>query len=1045
MRGSYVLVLLLVIPLASGLVTDLDVPEIEHEIGHEIILKSNDHRWTQSMWDGLEKHDITPLRQLSDYEILAWRSNLDLIELEDFEFSNGHNSNWRGGKIYSEGFVGEIRVVFEPNLPSSAFEYLIDSFSYFDLEISNDFEHYNSVIPHKERFFVGDNFDITSLLKIEGILWIEPVLSTEARNLQASSLMATGGFLQTPHWSFGLNGSGVVLGIADSGIDSDHSCFRNATGPGEFGSNGSNAIGIIGNNHRKILAINNSIDSADTMGHINFRHGTHTAGSLACFDVYDYRDGSIPSSASSMAHGAKIVVQDIVSADGWVPPDNVSELLSEAAMFGSIIHSNSWGDDTTEYTARSGEFDAWSLQMPWSLAFVAPGNTGGALLEPANARNIAAIGASTKAEDPGKWPSSSIGPTEYDTFGIFALAPGVSIQSAKADGIEDSYNDDLRSSSGTSMSTPTAASFAGVLQQMVQDGWFVGSDENLHAVSLESITPNWASIGNNSILLGEGFTPSGPLLKALLSVATTEINNSNNYSFRNNENGFGVLNLSELIDFSLLNGGFIAENLSPTPDVWIHDSFRLVNKTTTQWLEERTDGNNVLDDITNLPWDGSGAIGPFLEDGQNWTKRLVPDGDDVTFSMSFNAAPEPYLIDDLQLVARMSNGFSAIGGIYDGDGFSSWFDSSLNLDNYSLFPKSNETTVQIKISSSDLEDVEWIDIEVRARYISPGPNPGYIGLGGDKVGFALVSKGVIRDSTNWEDSDNDGLANIQDSCPNEAPGVWDLNNDGCIDDSDGDLIKDPIDLCVSENSTGFDIDRDGCIDDSDNDGVGDDVDICQTIDPSPFFPVGSDGCRPVDNPPEINLVSISGIENGVWEGILEVIWEIVDDDNDFFKTGARLLLHQNSNQSSYFSINDCNFNTVNERNYVTFSCVWMMPDDLPLFDVSGKEMHVQLYVQTLNQSPEAYLSTIYFDDNRNFSTNWINPMLEIDDKKAVKDEPWVISQRRAVFWGVAGLIGMGILLFRIWVNNNENIDSFGVGFEENYVGKEKPVLNYENE
>ena len=40
---------------------------------------------------------------------------------------------------------------------------------------------------------------------------------------------------------------------------------------------------------------------------------------------------------------------------------------------------------------------------------------------------------------------------------------------------------------------------------------------------------------------------------------------------------------------------------------------------------------------------------------------------------------------------------------------------------------------------------------------------------------------------------------------------------------------------------------------------------------------------------------------------------------------------------------------------------------------------------------------------------------------------------------------MGILLFRIWVNNNENIDSFGVGFEENYVGKEKPVLNYENE
>ena len=89
------------------------------------------------------------------------------------------------------------------------------------------------------------------------------------------------------------------------------------------------------------------------MGHINFRHGTHTAGSLACFDVYDYRDGSIPTNGSSMAHGATMVVQDIVSAEGWVPPENVSELLSEAAMYGSISLSYSWFDYTTEYTARS--------------------------------------------------------------------------------------------------------------------------------------------------------------------------------------------------------------------------------------------------------------------------------------------------------------------------------------------------------------------------------------------------------------------------------------------------------------------------------------------------------------------------------------------------------------------------------------------------------------------------------------------------------------------------------------------------------------------
>ena len=1045
MRGGTILALLLIIPLASGLITNVEIPEVEKKLGFEVIISSNQNQWTQSMWDDLEMHGITPLRMLSDTEALVWRSDLSLIDLVGFDLSNGHDVNWRGGEINLEDYRGEIRVVFEPNLPPSAFEYLIASFSSFGLEISNNVEDYNSVIPHKERIFIDKGFEISSLLDIEGVLWIEPVLSTEARNLQAASLMATGNYLQTTQWSYGLNGSGVVLGIADSGIDVDHSCFRNATNPGDIGSDGVNAIGIIGEEHRKVLSINNSIDSADTMGHINFRHGTHTAGSLACFDVYDYRDGSVPSNASSMAHGAKVVVQDIVSADGWVPPENISELLSEAAMFGSIIHSNSWGDDTTEYTARSGEFDAWAVQMPWSLAFIAPGNTGGTLLEPANARNVAAIGASTKAVSPVKWPSSSIGPTESGTIGIFALAPGVSIQSAKADGIEDSYNDDLRTSSGTSMSTPTAASFAGVLQQMVQDGWLVGSNEILHNVSLDSITPNWATLGNNSILLGEGFTPSGPLLKALLSVATTGIDNSDNYSFRNNENGFGILNLSELIDFSILNNGYISKELSPTPDVWIHDSFRLVNKTTAEWLNERTDGGDVLDDITSLPWDGSGAVGPFLTSGQSWTKRLVPNGNDITFSMSFNAAPEPYLVNDLQLVARMSNGYSAIGGMYDGDGFSSWFNSTLDFDNVSLFPKSNETTMQIKISSSDLEDVEWMDVEVRARYITPGPNAGYIGLGGDKVGFALVSKGVIRDSTSWEDSDGDGLANIEDSCPNEAPGIWDLDGDGCVDDSDGDGVKDPIDLCISENSTGFDIDRNGCIDDFDGDGIGDNLDLCFTINPNPLFPVSSDGCRPVDRHPEINSVSISGIENGIWEDILQITWEINDDDGDFFKTGAKLLLHQNSSQSSYFSIKDCSFNILNNNDSKQFMCLWKIPDDLPLFDISGKEMHVQLHVQTLNQSPEAYLSTIYFDDTTNFSSNWMNPLLKNDDKAAVKDEPWAVSQRRAMFWGVIGLVGVGILLFRIWANNNENIDLSGAKIKENHYYYKKSLLNDENE
>ena len=59
----------------------------------------------------------------------------------------------------------------------------------------------------------------------------------------------------------------------------------------------------------------------------------------------------MPVNGSTLAHGAKLVVQDIVSSEGWSPPD-VDRLLWETSLHGGMIHSNSWGDDTTAYTER---------------------------------------------------------------------------------------------------------------------------------------------------------------------------------------------------------------------------------------------------------------------------------------------------------------------------------------------------------------------------------------------------------------------------------------------------------------------------------------------------------------------------------------------------------------------------------------------------------------------------------------------------------------------------------------------------------------------
>ena len=96
------------------------------------------------------------------------------------------------------------------------------------------------------------------------------------------------------------------------------------------------------------------------------------------------------------------------------------------------------------------------------------------------------------------------------------------------------------------------------------------------------------------------------------------------------------------------------------------------------------------------------------------------------------------------------------------------------------------------------------------------------------------------------------------------------------------------------------------------------------------------GCRPVDNPPEIYQYSISGIDDGLWNGDLFVSWSVKDLDGDLFDAGARVLLHQNLTEQSSFSIAGCDF--VQKGENETFTCSWHVPEDLPIFDIKEKEI-----------------------------------------------------------------------------------------------------------
>ena len=464
-----------------------------------------------------------------------------------------------------------------------------------------------------------------------------------------------------------LDGSGVVIAVADTGIDMDHSCFRNSTFE----------VGGPGLEHRKIVHLNDTVDDWDTQGHQQFRHGTHIAGILAC----DQLDGD--SSMRSLSHGAKLVVQDIVNSSGWVVPEDVTSLLAESSRYGAVINSWSWGDNTVNYTERSSMIDKWTIENPWSLVFVAPGNTGNTMLEPSNAYNVVSVVASDSNQNGSLWSGNSHGPDVNERRGTFIAAPGMSIVSAKADGTKLGMNNESYAMTGTSMAAPMAASFTALLQELIQTEY--------------------------------GYTPSAPLLRAMLASSGEALTGGDPDSMQ----GYGRPSLESF------ENGFI-----------VHDSYAV-----NDWVELIQSRGGVLEQMIANPWNGSGAAGPFLSENESWSKLYQPiPGEDVEVVMSYNARPGGYEIDDLRLIVTTSDGRFAIDDQMSNSGYSQLYYGSFTEP--LQMNSSNETTVMIRLPASQLEDVEWVSIEVVAKDLYEGLNVGYLGVEGTKIGFGVIATGL---------------------------------------------------------------------------------------------------------------------------------------------------------------------------------------------------------------------------------------------------------------------------------------------------------------
>ena len=410
MRSRLALVLVAVMCLSStaAFFDSIEVNEqLDGRIASSYRVTINNENIDLDLWNNLLERDIFVLRSSAENEIVVWSSANNLIKAlsgmnldysilptqTDLKTPNGYTIN----------DFSNVKFVLEPNLPPSSIETISHEIRYYgqfnDDQIIHDF-------PLAQGLEILLMEEIGGGFSIPGVMWVEPVLETSSRNLVSSGLIQSGEGANRQLWDLGINGEGVIIGVADSGIDYDHSCFLNKT----MDENSTLNTSEFGDNHSKIQLVNFTIDDGDYISDSDYGHGTHISGTLACKDVNQNLTANPPSfTTTSPSYESKIIFQDIVNESGWSPPD-IDELLSESAINGGYIHSNSWGDATTAYTERSAIIDAWSREFPWTLTFIAPGNNGGTLLEPANARNAIAVGASEKSSESSRWGPSSHGP-----------------------------------------------------------------------------------------------------------------------------------------------------------------------------------------------------------------------------------------------------------------------------------------------------------------------------------------------------------------------------------------------------------------------------------------------------------------------------------------------------------------------------------------------------------------------------------------------------------------------------------------------------------
>jgi hypothetical protein len=329
-----------------------------------------------------------------------------------------------------------------------------------------------------------------NLVDLEDVMAIEEAPEATPRMATSNWVVQSNVDGFTPLHDNGLRGEGQIVGVIDLPVN-ENSCVFADDVP-------------IGPNHRKWVAINSNSSPSS--------HGTAVCSILA-------GDDESGGDLRGVAYKARMTFSRI-------PSFNESALINLFELHhsqGARIHSNSWGQDFTSqnfYNVWSRAIDVFTHDNEDDLVIFAATNLS-TLRTPENSRNVLATAASWDTPLQDTHRTGGIGPTSDGRRKPEIVAPGSGVRAASA------FSCSATSSGvGTSFACPQIAGLAALARQYYMEGYY----------------PTGAPSA------GDGFTPTGALLKATLLNSAVDMTDEPGYP--TNLEGWGRALMDEALHFA---------------------------------------------------------------------------------------------------------------------------------------------------------------------------------------------------------------------------------------------------------------------------------------------------------------------------------------------------------------------------------------------------------------------------------------------------------------------------------------------------------------